>query len=303
MTDPISTESGALAPNMAEMPVPPAELGLQRDTAIPQPDGVAPIVDRVTAEAQPSVDYPIAAAANDAEPTTLRLDATPVPAEHKITLDSVAEEEKIFEEGLPDGQGLIDAVPGVVPQPTEVPEAGLEVASNGTSVIPHLSTEAANMVASKVDKEGNPAGKIDAEQARVLEAHVQNIKAALAATEADFKAAQESFAAALQLIENGPQNEYGTQIGIDERGRQTTTRKADMDNKDDLARIAQLTQRQDLMAAASATVSSPESASPSSEPLTGRGGQPLVDRVPTQEELEEIRVPAATDVQPATGEI
>ena len=157
------------------------------------------------------------------------------------------------------------------------------------------------MVAAKVDEEGNPAGKVDAEQARVLEAHIQNVKAALAAGEAGLKTAQDSFSAALQLIEDGPQNEYGTHIGVDERGRQTTSRKADMKDPDDLARIADQASRQDLMAAASNAVSGAQVPTPSNETLTGRGGQPLIERVPTQEELQEIRVPAATDATEGSG--
>jgi len=103
MTDVFSSESGASAPEIAGMTATPSELGLKVDAPIPQPDGVAPIAPRVTAEAQPSADYAVAAAANDAVPTNLRLDGTPVAQEDKITLDPLEAEEGVFEKGLPAG--------------------------------------------------------------------------------------------------------------------------------------------------------------------------------------------------------
>ena len=96
----------------------------------------------------------------------------------------------------------------------------------------------------------NMPGALPPQEVPVLEAHVENVKAALAEGQAGIYKANEAFARVLQIVEAGPQQELGHQIGVNNKGEQTSGRKMDMGDPRDAALVNEIQTRREQYAAA-----------------------------------------------------
>jgi len=103
----------------------------------------------------------------------------------------------------------------------------------------------------------NMPGALPPQEVPVPEAHVENVKAALAEGQAALAEGQagidkanEAFARVLQIVEAGPQQELGHQIGVNNKGEQTSGRKMDMGDPRDAALVNEIQTRREQYAAA-----------------------------------------------------
>jgi len=96
----------------------------------------------------------------------------------------------------------------------------------------------------------NMPGALPPLEVPVPEAHVENVKAALAEGQAGIYKANEAFARVLQIVEAGPQQELGHQIGVNNKGEQTSGRKMDMGDPRDAALVNEIQTRREQYAAA-----------------------------------------------------
>lgn len=220
---------------------------------------------------------------------------------------------------------LIDSTPWTQPpQAVEVPEPHVETDDRGNTVVPQMSSEAKGIIGSKVDGEGKAVGRIDLEQLPVMEAYVQNMRAAIAEGQAGVDKANKAFEAALKLVEAGPQQEFGVQMGVKNDGEQAVSRKADMSDPVDAATVKGIqTGRAQYDAAVKYMTQEPEAPVAANEPTPGiidgvpehlqARPQPDLKTVPDlitaddvpstpAEPVHDIRVPAPEEVQPPAAE-
>lgn len=300
--------------------MPPQTPGEGQNIPVSTPD-ISAAVDHI----QPGVDSPTVVDSATPETNPL-LTAAGDQVEHALEApDAPATPEP---QAAP-APALIDSSPFTqTPQPVEVPEPGVITGRSGNIERVNLTDEAKNVIGTHVDDvdgEANPVAKVDVEQVRVLEAHLQNVKAAMAEAQDDVEAseeatrkAKESLLKAMEIVAAGPQTEMGWKIGVNPDGSQKETRKVDPDSPEDMARVSQIEENQALMQAAAETpivAPAPEAAPPAeglidgipehlqpTTPVEAPAVSPLGDesagvRIPVMD-MTEPAAPAAPEVQP-----